>query len=436
VTSIGVDRGDVVKASDLVATVASVETDQQYESAVRTCRTSKRNYQRAKDLVAHGWTSQQAADQAETDFTMATATVAQLATMKSYEQIRAPFDGVVTARFVDIGTLVQNSTTNKTSNQPVVTIADQSKLRIDVYVEQRDVPFVHVGDVADVTDGSNPDRKKQARVARTSDELDPRTRTLFVELEVDNGDHFLVPGSFAYVTLHIPVTSYPEVPVAGLVCAVPAHSSPTCSPTRRCICSRSRSRAPTGPTRRWPRARWPASVSQSTCPTRSATAPECSRSATSRQFPERRKVRGFALCRASRMEPRAASSTCLSRGQPWLPCCPMAWIRPVTRRYDACLTFVSNRSRRELRRRVPLTAKRKAMPKAYWFSIYRSVSNPAALADYAKLAGPAITAGGGRFLVRGTPSKTYEAGLDQRTVLIEYHPAEPAPRPCRTGRRI
>jgi uncharacterized protein (DUF1330 family) len=60
------------------------------------------------------------------------------------------------------------------------------------------------------------------------------------------------------------------------------------------------------------------------------------------------------------------------------------------------------------------------MPKAYWFSIYRSVSNPTALADYAKLAGPAITAGGGRFLVRGIPSKTYEAGLDQRTVLIEF----------------
>jgi len=217
VTSIGVDRGDVVKADDLVATVASVETDQQYQSAVQDLQNKKRNWQRAKDLVTHGWTSQQAADQAETDFTMATATVAQLATMKSYEQIRAPFDGVVTARFVDIGTLVQNSTTNKTSNQPVVTIADQSKLRIDVYVEQRDVPFVHVGDVADVTDGSNPDRRKQARVARTSDELDPRTRTLFVELEVDNSDHFLVPGSFAYVTLHVPITSYPEVPVAGLV---------------------------------------------------------------------------------------------------------------------------------------------------------------------------------------------------------------------------
>ena len=60
------------------------------------------------------------------------------------------------------------------------------------------------------------------------------------------------------------------------------------------------------------------------------------------------------------------------------------------------------------------------MAKAYWVAVYRSISNPDALADYAKLAGPAITAAGGKFLVRGTPAKTYEAGLDQRTVVIEF----------------
>jgi uncharacterized protein (DUF1330 family) len=51
---------------------------------------------------------------------------------------------------------------------------------------------------------------------------------------------------------------------------------------------------------------------------------------------------------------------------------------------------------------------------------YRSISNPDALAEYAKLAGPSIAAGGGKFLVRGTPAKTYEAGLAQRTVVIEF----------------
>ncbi|MDR3532863.1 MAG: efflux RND transporter periplasmic adaptor subunit [Rhodopila sp.] len=217
VTAIAADRGDRVKAGDLLATVSSVETDQQYESALRDLENKKRNWDRAKDLVAHGWTSLQAADAAETAYTMAQAAVTQNATLKSYEQIRAPFDGVVTARFVDVGALVQNSTTNKTSNQPVLTISDETRLRVDVFVEQRDVPFVHVGDLADVADGANSTRKVKARIARTSNELDPRTRTLFVELDVDNADHFLVPGSFAYVTLHIPVRSYPEVPVAGLI---------------------------------------------------------------------------------------------------------------------------------------------------------------------------------------------------------------------------
>jgi membrane fusion protein (multidrug efflux system) len=217
VTSIAVDRGDRVKSGDLLATVASVETDQQYESAVRDLENKKRNWERARDLVGRGWTSQQAADLAQTSYTMATANVAQNATLKSYEQIRAAFDGVVTARFVDVGALVQNSTTNKTSNQPVLTIADETRLRVDVYVEQRDVPFVHVGDEADVADGANSDRRVKAKIARTSHELDPRTRTLFVELDVDNIDHFLVPGSFAYVTLHVPTQSYPQVPVAGLI---------------------------------------------------------------------------------------------------------------------------------------------------------------------------------------------------------------------------
>jgi hypothetical protein len=61
-----------------------------------------------------------------------------------------------------------------------------------------------------------------------------------------------------------------------------------------------------------------------------------------------------------------------------------------------------------------------AMAKAYWITFYRSIRNPDALAAYAKLGAAAIAAGGGRFLARGTPSKVYEAGLAQRTVMIEF----------------
>ena len=60
------------------------------------------------------------------------------------------------------------------------------------------------------------------------------------------------------------------------------------------------------------------------------------------------------------------------------------------------------------------------MAKAYWISAYRSIRDPQALAAYAKLAGPALQAAGGRFLARGLPARVYENGLDQRTVLLEF----------------
>ena len=66
------------------------------------------------------------------------------------------------------------------------------------------------------------------------------------------------------------------------------------------------------------------------------------------------------------------------------------------------------------------------MPKAYWVACYRSVKNPDALAEYAKLAGPAIQAGGGKFLARGVPAHTYEAGLKQRIVVIEFDSVDKA----------
>jgi len=66
------------------------------------------------------------------------------------------------------------------------------------------------------------------------------------------------------------------------------------------------------------------------------------------------------------------------------------------------------------------------MAKAYWIAFYRSIKNADALAAYAKLAGPAIQAAGGKFLARGGTAKTYEAGLNQRVVVIEFESVEKA----------
>jgi uncharacterized protein (DUF1330 family) len=70
--------------------------------------------------------------------------------------------------------------------------------------------------------------------------------------------------------------------------------------------------------------------------------------------------------------------------------------------------------------------KESKMAKAYWVATYFSVSNPDALGEYAKLAGPAIAAGGGRFLARGNAAKAYEKGLMQRTVIIEFDSVDKA----------
>ena len=66
------------------------------------------------------------------------------------------------------------------------------------------------------------------------------------------------------------------------------------------------------------------------------------------------------------------------------------------------------------------------MAKAYWIVCYHSIKNPDALAAYAKLAAPALQAAGGRYLVRGNPAKVYEAGINQRTVVIEFDSVQKA----------
>src|ERR1041384_7817607 len=66
------------------------------------------------------------------------------------------------------------------------------------------------------------------------------------------------------------------------------------------------------------------------------------------------------------------------------------------------------------------------MAKGYWIAVYRSIKNPDALAEYAKHAGPAIQSQGGRFLARGNPTKVYEAGVEQRVVIIEFDSVQKA----------
>jgi RND family efflux transporter MFP subunit len=216
-SDVQVDKGDAVKAGQLLATIASQETDAQYNSARADLINKRRIAQRFDQLIRQNAIAAQQADQADADARVAQATLDQYATLKSYERVVAPFDGRVTARFVDPGALVQNATTNQTAAQPIVTISDDRRLRIDAYVQQDVAPFVHEGDTAEIVDAANTGRSVTAKITRVSGQLDTRTRTMLVEVVMDNQENFLLGGSFAYMTLHVPVTSAVQVPVGALV---------------------------------------------------------------------------------------------------------------------------------------------------------------------------------------------------------------------------
>ena len=215
--SVLVDKGDQVTANQVIAEIDSAELESQYQSAVADLDQKQRIDARSRELLRNSTTSQQAAEQAETNYRMAQETVRNLGIMRSYQTLKAPFNGTVVARFADPGALMQAATTNQASSLPVMQIADNSKLRIGIYVEQRDVAAIKVGDEADIIDAANPDRKRKAKISRTAGTLDPRTRTLFVELDIDNSDQFLVPGSFVNVSLRVPVKSFPQIPVSAMM---------------------------------------------------------------------------------------------------------------------------------------------------------------------------------------------------------------------------
>jgi RND family efflux transporter MFP subunit len=215
--TMNVDRGDRVEAGQILAQIESPELDQQYAAAQTDLEHKRRNLQRSRELLAKGNTTQVAMLQFETDARVAEANAMGLATMKGYQTIRAPFSGRVTARFVDPGALITNAQTNIVSALPVMTISDDTRLRVFAYVQQQDVPFVNIGDIAEVIDASNPDRKMTAKVTRMTGELDPRARAMQIEVNIDNSEGFLASGSFAYVTIHIPIKSYPQIPVSGLI---------------------------------------------------------------------------------------------------------------------------------------------------------------------------------------------------------------------------
>jgi RND family efflux transporter MFP subunit len=215
--SISVDKGDSVRANQIIAVIESPETDKQYQAAVADAHNKDLIAARTATLVKKQMISQQDADQAEADAAVAKANLEQIGTVKSYEQLRAPFSGTVTARYSDPGALIQNAATSQTSALPLVELSETSRLRIYVYVDQAHAPYVRTGDAVTIADQANPNLKLTARVTRTSGAIDPKTRTLLVEIDVDNPHNRILAGSFVQVELKVQTPRYIEVPSDALI---------------------------------------------------------------------------------------------------------------------------------------------------------------------------------------------------------------------------
>ena len=215
--TISVDKGDSVRANQVLAVIESPETDKQYQAAVADAHNKELIANRAATLVKKEMISQQDADQAQADAAVSKANLEQIGTLKSYEELRAPFTGTVTARYADPGALIQNATNAQTSALPVVEVSETGRLRVYVYVDQAHAAFVRVGDAVTIVDQAHPGQRVEAQVTRTSGEIDAKTRTLLVEIDVENPRNRILAGSFVQVELKIHTPRYIEIPSDALI---------------------------------------------------------------------------------------------------------------------------------------------------------------------------------------------------------------------------
>lgn len=215
--SVTVDKGDHVKEGQSLAVIESPETDQAYAAAKANAKNKHDIAFRIKALFKDQLVSQQEADQAEADNQVSAAQYRSQEVLKGYEILRAPFEGTVTARFADPGALVQNAMNSQSSALPLVTVSQLKMLRVDIFLDQRDAPFIDKNDSAEITLTERPGFKIQGIVNRKSDQLDPRTKMMLIEIDIPNEDEKLVAGSFVQVALKIKSPPYLEAPVEAMI---------------------------------------------------------------------------------------------------------------------------------------------------------------------------------------------------------------------------
>jgi RND family efflux transporter MFP subunit len=198
---IGFDKGDWVKAGTVLATIDAPEIRQQYEQAKSDYAIKKLTFER----LSHVWQknpdviAKQDVDVAAAAASGAKHVLEQRSAMLDYTKVRAPFAGVITARFVDPGAMIQVATNSETQASPLFTMMDVTKVRVYFNVPQEEAGLAKPGCSVQVLLRQYPHRPFSGALTRTTGVLDATTRTMLAEADLPNPEHLLQPGSFAEV---------------------------------------------------------------------------------------------------------------------------------------------------------------------------------------------------------------------------------------------
>jgi RND family efflux transporter MFP subunit len=217
-----VDIGAHVHQGELLADIETPEIDQQLAQARAELKSSQANLQLAK-ITAARWqnllktnsVSKQETDQAVSDLSAkeaavdsSTANVHRLEQLQSFEKIYAPFDGIITARNTDIGALIDAGAGS--TPRALFTLAAVNKLRVYVSVPEIYAGAAKSGATTTLTFAEFPGQEFHGTIVRNADAIDLNSRTLNVEVDVNNGDGRIKPGSYAMVHLNLPENQHTE----------------------------------------------------------------------------------------------------------------------------------------------------------------------------------------------------------------------------------
>jgi RND family efflux transporter MFP subunit len=210
------DIGAHAKRGQLLAEIETPELDQQLQQAENELKTAQANLQLAQ-ITATRWLfllktnviSKQETDQAVSDLNAKRATadsaeanVRRLQRLQEFEHIYAPFDGIITARNTDVGALIQNG--DNTVPQQLFHLAAVDKLRVYISVPEVYATAAKSDEIVPLTLDAFPGETFTGTLARDSGSIDLTSRTLKVEVDVDNPTGRLLPGAYAFVHLKVP----------------------------------------------------------------------------------------------------------------------------------------------------------------------------------------------------------------------------------------